>query len=251
MSQSEPCPDGSAPLTRRELLGLGAAAFGAPLFGAKPGEPAPASLDLGEPGHDHPEARALTIHNLKFIGWAMHSFTARNGGRLPSAAIRNGDQALLSWRVAILPYLEQSALYERFHLDEAWDSPHNKPLLKEMPHVYAPVTHRDAKPYATYYQGIAGPGALFDGTEATTIRDVIDVTNPTLMVVEAAEPVFWTKPEDVPYRAADPLPKLGGQFEDGFYVAFADASARFVSRSIAPERLRALITQRRRQGPES
>src|SRR5438034_3624647 len=76
--------------------------------------------ESAQPGEDHLEARDKTVHNLKFIGWAMHNFTMRNGGRLPTAAIRNGDKPLLSWRVAILPYLEEFRLYERFHLDESW-----------------------------------------------------------------------------------------------------------------------------------
>jgi hypothetical protein len=209
-------------------------------------QPASPSDESDLPGEDHPEARARTIHNLKFMGWAMHGFTARNGGRLPAAAIRKGDKALLSWRVAILPFLEENALYERFHLDEAWDSSHNEALLKEMPRVYAAVPHKETGPYTTYYQGFVGPGSLFEGEEGTRIVDDIDAVTPTLMVVEAAHPVPWTKPEDVPYSDAEPLPNLGGQFEDGFYVGFADGSVRFLSRRIAPETVRALITQRRR-----
>ena len=61
------------------------------------------------------------------------------------------------------------------------------------------------------------------------------------MVVEAADPVPWTKPEDLPYDEGKPLPKLGGQFEDGFYAAFTDGWPRFLSREVAPETLRALI----------
>ena len=61
------------------------------------------------------------------------------------------------------------------------------------------------------------------------------------MVVEAAHPVPWTKPEDVPYDEAMPLPELGGQFEDGLYAAFTDGWPRFLSRKVAPETLRALI----------
>jgi hypothetical protein len=182
------------------------------------------------------------------MGLAMHNFTSRNGGRLTAAAIRKGDKALLSWRVAILPWLEEFSLYERFHLDEAWDSPHNMPLLQEMPRVYAAVVPKDTPPYSTYYQGFVGPGSLFDGKDGTKIADVIDGIRPTLMIVEAARPVPWTKPEDVPYDDERSLPKLGGQFEDGAYVGFADGSARFLSRTIAPETLRALVTQRRRQG---
>ncbi len=192
---------------------------------------------------DRPEARGRTIHNLKFLAWAMHNFTARNGGRLPSTAIRKGDKALLSWRVAILPFLEQGALYERFRLDEAWDSPHNKELLEEMPRVYAAVAPGDSTPYFTYYQGLVGPGSVFDGEEGTRIAEATHLASPTLMIVEAAEPVPWTKPEDLPYDKAKSLPKLGGQFEDGSYVALADGSARFLGRQVAPETLHALIAR--------
>ena len=195
----------------------------------------------GEDYPDHPDPRARTVNNLKFIALALHNFAATNGGRLPTDAIRKAGKPLLSWRVAILPFLEQSALYERFHLDEAWDSSHNAALLEEMPRVYAPVALKGTPPYTTYYQGLVGPGALFDGEEGARLADVVYVSKPTLMVVEAAEPVPWTKPEDVPYDGAKPLPKLGGQFEDGFYAAFTDGWPRFLSREVAPETLRALI----------
>jgi hypothetical protein len=201
----------------------------------------------GEDYPDHPDPRARTINNLKFMGLAMHNFAAVNGGRFPAAAIRKGDKAILSWRVAILPFLEQFALYERFQLDEAWDSPQNASLVKEMPRVYAAVTPKKTTPYSTYYQCVVGPGSLFDGDEGTRV-DVNIFARPTLMIVEAAEPVCWTKPEDLPYDDGKPLPKLGGQFDDGTYVAFADGSARFLSRRLAPATLRALITQRGRQG---
>ena len=145
-------------------------------------------FEYAQPSEDYSEARAMTIHNLKFIGWAMHNFTKRNGGRLPPAATHKNGKPVLSWRVAILPWLEEFALYQRFHLDEPWDSSHNKALLKEMPRVYAPVTHKETTPYVTYYQGIVGPGSLFDGQEGTKIEEVIDAQNPTLMVAEAARP---------------------------------------------------------------
>jgi len=198
----------------------------------------------GEDYPNHLDPRARTVNNLKFIGLALHNFTAINGGRLPAAAIRKGGQALLSWRVAILPFLEQFALYERFRLDEAWDSPHNASLLKEMPRVYAPVAHKDATPYATHYQGFVGPGTLFDGQEGATIADFLYAARPTLMVIEAAHPVAWTKPEDVPYDNREPLPRLGGQFDNGFYAAFADGSVRFIGREVAPESIHAAVTGR-------
>jgi hypothetical protein len=196
------------------------------------------------PGVDHPEARARTVHNLMLMGLAMRNFALANQGRFPATAIRKDGKPLLSWRVALLPFLDVyrgAWLYQRFRLDEPWDSPHNASLLKEMPAVFAPVVPTDTAPYSTYYQVFVGPGALFDEEEGTRTAEVTDGVAWTLMVVEAAEPVPWTKPEVLPYDKGEPLPKLGGQFEDGFYVAFADGSARFLSRKITRETLRALI----------
>ncbi|WP_165223082.1 DUF1559 family PulG-like putative transporter [Aquisphaera insulae] len=250
-----PQVDGPAPLSRRILLRILAAIAGIPLLGrihpplAAGGQLAQADPARGQaadvptlPGEDHPEARARTVHNLKHIAFALHTFAAKNGGRLPAAAICRGGESLLSWRVAILPFLEEFALYERFRLDEPWDSPHNRALLMEMPRVYAPVRHGGTAPHATNYQGLVGPGAMFQGPEGTKITEFIDAARPTLMVVEAAHTFPWTKPEDVPYDAGNPLPKLGGPFDDGFYAALADGAVRFAGRKVAPETIRALVS---------
>jgi hypothetical protein len=232
-------------ISRRDLLKLGAAvpflALPAPASAAV--QPATLPLPTGPTleGEDHPEARGLTINKLKFIALALHNFTARNGGRLPAAAIRKDGKPLLSWRVAILPYLAEFRLYEKFRLDEPWDSPHNLALLAEMPDVYAPVIGRNRTPRCTFYQAIVGPGALFDGEQGAKIADSTYVASPTLMVVEGARPVPWTKPEDVAY-APGRMPDFGGQLADGAYACFADGSARFLSRNIAPETIRTLIT---------
>ncbi len=114
-------------------------------------------FESAQPGEDHPEARAMIVHNLKFIGWAMHQFTNRDAGGSRLFATRKDGEPLLSWRVAILPWLEEFALYERFRLDETLDSPHNASLLREMPREYAPVAGKETTPYATYYQGLIGP----------------------------------------------------------------------------------------------
>jgi hypothetical protein len=239
--------------SRRDLLRLGAASLGFPLLASsttsRPSQVISGTTALpdlpewrdfplweGEDYPDHPDPRARTVNNLKFLGLAMHNFAAVNGGRFPATAIRKGDEALLSWRVAILPFLEQFMLYERFHLDEAWDSPHNVSLLKEMPRVYAAVGHQGS----TLYQRVVGRGSLSSGDEGTRVAEV-DVSRPTLMIVEAAEPVPWTKPEDLPYVEGKPLPRLGDRFEVGSYAAFADGSVRFLRQGITPETLHALV----------
>jgi HEAT repeat protein len=169
-------------------------------------------------------------------------------------------RALLSWRVLILPYLGEERLYKEFKLDEAWDGPHNKKLLEMMPAVYAPARGKTPGPHMTYYQVFVGPDAPFQLTQLWPLRapgsppdllfggpsiaQVADGTSNTFLMVEAGEPVPWSKPEDLPYDAKKPLPKLGGLFPDGFHAAFFDAKVFFVPRKLDQETLRAMITSR-------
>ena len=90
--------------------------------------------------------------------------------RLPPAAVydKNG-KPLLSWRVLLLPYLEQKNLYMQFKLDEPWDSPHNARLAKTLVKVFAPL--EDGK---THYRVFTGPGTLFEGTRGIRLADVRD-----------------------------------------------------------------------------
>jgi hypothetical protein len=168
---------------------------------------------------------------------------------MPAAAIYGKDKKpLLSWRVAILPFIEQDNLYRRFKLDEPWDSPNNKALIPLMPKVYAPV-NGNAKDGKTPYQLFVGPGALFDHALAVpgpvcrgpTLGRIPDGTSNTLLITEAADPVVWTKPDDLPYDAKKPLPRLG-QFPEGFYAAMADGSVYFFKKGLDAKVLHALIT---------
>jgi Protein of unknown function (DUF1559) len=178
------------------------------------------------------------------LGLAMNNFARDRGrNRFPAAAIRKDGKPLLSWRVALLPFLDEQGLYDKFHLDEPWDSPHNKPLLDQMPDIYAPVTRKeDESRHSTYYQVFTGPGALFGGDDGTSLAEIKDGANLTIMIVEEARPVPWTKPEDLPFDKEKPLPELGGLFKDGFHALTAGGSARFLRRSLNPEVLHALIT---------
>ena len=188
--------------------------------------------------------RAQSVNNLKMIALAMHNYAASaKDGRFPPAAIRKDGKPLLSWRVAVLPYLDQKDLYDKFHLNEPWNSPHNKTLLNKMPDVYAPVDRVDEPRISTYYQVFTGPGALFEDKRGPRIVDVTDGTSNTLMIAEAGSPVPWTKPDDISFDKTKPLPKLGRQFHDGFHTAFADGSVRFLSSKTNPNILRALITR--------
>jgi hypothetical protein len=191
---------------------------------------------------------ARAQNNLKQIALALHNYNDAYQGQLPAHAIysKDGKKPLLSWRVAILPYVEQDALYREFHLDEPWDSEHNKKLIPKMPQVYlAPNAPPAKEPGLTHYQVFVGGGAVWErGPQHPGLpRTFVDGTSNTIMVAEAAEPVIWTKPDDLTYDPAKPLPKLGADpASPTFIVVMGDGSTRRVSRKALEKNLRAAIT---------
>jgi RNA polymerase sigma factor (sigma-70 family) len=187
--------------------------------------------------------RIQSQNNLKQIGLAMHNYHD-TFGRFPPQALTDKDgKPLLSWRVAILPFIEQDNLYRGFKLDEPWDSEHNKKLLGRMPQIYAPVNAKTKEKYETFYQAFAGKGTVFEPGEKIRFMDIVDGTSNTIMIVEAGDAVPWTKPEDLPFDPDKRLPKLGGEFPDIINAAFCDGSVHEVTKKIDDKTLRALITR--------
>jgi hypothetical protein len=192
-------------------------------------------------------ARSQSSNNLKQMALAMHNYNDAYGGKLPAHAIysKDGKTPLLSWRVAILPFIEQDSLYRQFHLDESWDSEHNKKLIPLMPPVYADLTAPPTRePDVTYYQIFVGGGAAWQNNprQPSIPRTFVDGTSNTIMIAEAAQPVIWSKPDDLTYDPTKPVPQLGPRPGMPFLVALADGSVRSISRAMSEKTLRAAIT---------
>ncbi len=189
--------------------------------------------------------RAQCTNNEKQIALAMFNFESANG-KFPGSAITDkAGKPLLSWRVAILPYLDQQNLYNQFKLDEPWDSPNNIKLLPMMPPTLT-CPSDSIQPGKTKYRVFSGKGAAFEGTQGHGIAEFTDGTSNTIMLVEANEFVEWTKPEGLPFennpqfRAID---LAGSKHPGGFNVSMCDGSVRFIKRSINPATFNALITR--------
>jgi hypothetical protein len=186
-------------------------------------------------------AQTQSSNNLKQIGIAMHNYHDTQGTFPPAYRAGKDGKPLLSWRVLILPYIEQQDLYRKFHLDEPWDSAHNKKLIERMPATYrSPASH--AGPGMTNYETVRGPGTAFPGARGIRLIDIIDGTSNTIMVVEVSDrkAVVWTKPDDFDFNEKNPGDGLG-LWPQGFLAAMCDGSARLIQRSINPQVLRDLF----------
>ena len=160
--------------------------------------------------------RVACTNNLKQMALSM--LIHEDAMQILPAAITDADgRPLLSWRVAILPYVEEKALYDDFHLDEPWDSEHNRSLIPRMPTVYACPSAPPLAAGMTRYLLLDGPGAGFERDKqrqgegaAARIRgirmkDLVQGASNTILIVEAPadRAVEWTKPEELTLSPAD------------------------------------------------
>lgn len=188
--------------------------------------------------------RMNASNNLKQIALAMHNYhdAYRN---LPQAAITDDEgKPLLSWRVALLPFLEEQELYEEFHLDEPWDSPHNKQFIERMPNVFSDPSV-PLPPGQTVFHAMTGEDYALEVDEATAFRDFTDGPSNTILVAEVSrdEAVPWTAPRDVKIDVDNPLAKMGRTHRGGFQAVLADGAVKFLSHAIDPGLFKALLTR--------
>jgi hypothetical protein len=185
------------------------------------------------------QERIYSANNMKQIGLAIHNYYEVHG-ELPNNSYGFDGKPLLSWRVHLLPYLEHDNTYRQFKLDEPWDSLNNRPLL-----------NRCGPPYTgygeplTYYRGFSSPGAVLERRSSRLRLDSFkDQLSETILVVEAAGPVEWTKPDDLDASPDKPFPRMGGikYRRKVFQALFADFKVRTVRLDTPESTLRALVT---------
>ncbi len=194
-------------------------------------------------GAEEPTKKELKAakDKLKQIGLAFHTYGDANGAKWADDITDRDGRPLLSWRVAVLPFLDEKELYKEFNLKEPWDSEHNKKLIEKMPKVYAPLRVK-AKAGETYCQRFVGKGALFNEKGSDyTIPTIPDGASNTALVVEAGDPVIWSRPADLPFGEKLPLPKLGGLFDGHSHVLFCDGSVHLFKKNVDLDQMRNVI----------
>lgn len=184
---------------------------------------------------------------LRQLALAIHNYESAVNCFPPGPQHRGADgKSGLSWRVHILPFLDEMELYRQFKLDEPWDSAHNKPLLAKMPNIYRTDSILSKTQSPTGFTTIvapAGEGTIFGGREAVTFSQITDGSSNTIMLVELIQGVVmpWTAPEDYFFDESNPAALLKVNENGRFFAAMADGSVHEIPADLPPKSIKALF----------
>ena len=183
------------------------------------------------------DRRMACENNLQNIAQALHNYHAEHGSFPPAYVADEKGRPIHSWRVLILPYMEESRLYEKYRFDEPWDGPNNRKLASQMPALFRCPSHRyQDDEFHTSYVAIVGPNSVFPGPDATRLEDISADLKETMLVADVNQrAVHWMSPDDLsPDELLEEIARIGEDTNhaDGVRAVFADTSVRLLTSEI-------------------
>ncbi len=189
--------------------------------------------------------RAQSSNNLKQIGLAFHNYHDVYGEFPPAVVKDSTGRPLYSGRVLLLPFLEQSSMYDAWAKDQAWDSPQNMGLSQSVIKTFNdPANPNHTVTGETDYLFVTGTNTIFDPTfqGKMSFAQITDGTSNTLLAVEAkGSGINWAEPRDI--DMSNPVAMPQSSHGAGNVVLFADGSVRTIARGLPPQQVHAAATR--------
>ena len=184
--------------------------------------------------------------HLKQVSLAMHTYNDAYGCFPPAYVPDENGRPKHSWRVLILPVIEQQALFRQYDFREPFDGPRNRKLASTRGLPYDCPSDPATWSGETDYVMIVGPGTISDGPQSREIMDFKDGISNTIMLIEVSGlGIHWMEPRDI--TLDDLISRLNsgtlrGPHPGKIQVAMCDGSTRFLTLPINPRQLRAMAT---------
>jgi prepilin-type processing-associated H-X9-DG protein len=195
--------------------------------------------------------RTHCLSNLRNLGVALIQYEEKNGSFPPMFTIDSNGKPLMSWRTAILPWLERQDVYSLYHADRSWDSPANKQVSQLFFEMFACPSDEGATRISnqTSYVAIIGPHTAWGLGKGVKLADIKDYRSDTLLLVEMKDSgIAWNEPRDLDLNNLPPgltqqnlLPSLSNH-AGGFNAVFADGHEEFIPSTIPWSQFIALTT---------
>ena len=177
---------------------------------------------------------------------AVANYHEAHGHYPPAYLADAAGRPIHSWRVLLLPYLEQGALYDQYNFSEPWDGPHNRKLALQMPELYAFDGEYIPGLTTTNYLAILGPQTVWPANRRLASDDVADGLSSTILVVEnRGAGVHWMQPADLSFAEMSfqlNTPQgISSKYEKPA-VVMLDGSLHQLGSDLTADKLRALLT---------
>ena len=204
-------------------------------------------LVLGYSNFQHTQWGNQCALGLKTLAQAIQKYADEKGTYPPAWTTDAEGKPLHSWRVLILPYLDEEELYNSIQLDEPWDSTHNRQFYSQMPTVFRCPASRFANNTTTTYSYVVGPKTYPSGPTMLQPSDVTDNPNTTIMLVERKNPICWMRPEEVTeelaLRGVNIDRGIGSDhMRGGVNAVFFDSTVRFITNNAPLNSLRIILS---------
>lgn len=184
------------------------------------------------------------LYHQKHLALAIHNYRDKHGHFPPPYVTDGNGNPLYSWRVLILPYIEQYRIAEEFHYDEPWDSPHNLSLLSDLDIFQS---HDATVRGETQFLAVVSDDTLWNPDRDISVDDVTDGLDRTLLLVEVpSQGIHWSEPRDLSRAAAIEILKSRSASPPWNrrprHVALADGSVHAVPQGLNEADVEALLT---------
>lgn len=182
-----------------------------------------------------PGYRSQCKNNIRQLITAIMTYDSHKR-RLPPAIVTDAEgRPMHSWRVAILPYIEENGMYSNYRFKEPWNSPHNSKVTAERPEIFHCPSDKQSGESDTSYVAVLSPNSVWGINQSKSIDGIKDGTDKTILLIEMKNSgIHWAEPRDLDLSNLPPSIDKQKLFESlsnhigGVCVAFADGPIEFL-----------------------